>query len=101
MQKTNLGLANEPEHSRVLAVFFTPTNCRAPIPCSLNEITQIIRRADSSTRVQLSPTHTERTSKDFRHGIPPKFVNRMLDENSPTKRTSLDFTRYNQKDSQA
>src|SRR5688500_744943 len=97
----NFGLANDPEHIRVLAVFFTPTNCSTPIPVGLNEITQIIRRADSATRVQLSPTHTERTSKDFRHGIPPKFVNRMLDENSPTKRISLDFTRYNQKDPQA
>src|SRR5687767_6359721 len=97
----NFGLANDPEHIRVLAVFFTPTNCRAPIPCSLNEITQIICRADRAAGIQFPPTHTERTSKDFRHGIPPKFVNRMLNENSPTKRTSLDFTRYNQKDSQA
>src|SRR5688572_10225038 len=68
--ETNLGLANDPEHVRALAVFFTPPNCSTPIPCSLNEITQIIGWADSATGIQFSPTHTERVSKDFRHGIP-------------------------------
>src|SRR5215207_3118192 len=67
MHKSNFGLANDPEHIRVLAVFFTPTNCSSPIPRSLNKITQIIRRADRSAGIQFSPTYTERTSKDFGH----------------------------------
>src|ERR671912_982538 len=72
--ETDLGFADHPEHIRVLTIVYIPANGSTPIPGGFHEITQIIRRADRPAGIQLPPSHTECTTKDFGHETPPKLV---------------------------
>ena len=69
MQKIDFRFTDHPEYIGISAVVHIHARRNAPILCGLDKIAQLIRRADRTAGIQLPPTHTERTSKDFRHEL--------------------------------
>lgn len=66
----DLCLADQPEDIRVLAIIGIPADGNAPIPGSLQQVTQIIGGTDSAAGIQFRPAHAKGTSEDFGYVAP-------------------------------